>query len=127
MKARSLILLYDARCGVCDLAVQWLQRRRGHEQIFFAANDGETARLAGEPAGGEELGVVVWDGAQRRVGPPALAHALRALGGGWPLLGHLLDALPQWLNQAAYGWVARHRRTISERCGLKVTQQRDKT
>lgn len=124
-KAQSLILLYDARCGVCDTAVQWLKRRRGQEHLVFAANDGETARIAGEPAGGEELGVVVWDGSQRFVGPPALALALRALGGAWPLLGHLLQLTPQWLSRLVYGWIARHRGAISEHCGLTVTKLRD--
>lgn len=119
MRAAPLIVLFDARCGLCERSVAWLARRDREGALLFAPNDGVTARLAGEPAGGEPSGVVVLEGSRRLVGAPALARALRALGGVWAPLGSLLDALPRPLSGVIYRWVAGRRGPISEACGLR--------
>lgn len=119
MPAAPLIVLFDARCGLCERSVAWLARRDRRGALLFAPNDGVTARLAGEPVGGEPSGVVVLDGSRRLVGAPALARALRALGGVWSLAGLVLDALPRALSGVIYRWVAGRRSQISSACGLR--------
>ena len=118
MRAAPLIVLYDARCGFCDRCIAWLERRDRQGALLFAPNTGATARIAGEPPGGETGGLVTWDGSRRQVGAPALARALRALGGGWKLAGIALDALPRLLAARVYGWVAGRRQSISANCGF---------
>lgn len=119
MATNPLIVLFDAECGLCERSVAWLARRDRRGALLFAPNDGVTARLAGEPPGGEPSGVVALDGSRRHVGAPALARALRALGGIWSPLGILLDTLPRPISNTLYRWVAGRRGPISSACGLR--------
>lgn len=114
----GLIVLFDGECGLCNRSARWLARRDRRQRLVLAPNAGATARILGEPAGGEQAGIVAWDGARRLVGVPALARALRELGGAWGLAGHVLDALPRWLTHPAYAFVARHRRLSRPSCEL---------
>lgn len=126
MAGAPLIVLFDAQCGLCERSVAWLARRDRRGAMLFAPNDGVTARIAGEPRGGEPDGVVVLEGSRRHVGAPALARALRALGGIWPLAGRALDALPRPLSAAVYRWVAGRRRHISGACGFGGKRHEDR-
>jgi len=119
MPTAPLIVLFDGQCGLCERSVGWLLRRDHRGALLFAPNDGVTARLAGEPAGGEAAGIVVLEGSRRRVGAPALARALRALGGIWAAAGWSLDALPRPLATRLYGWIAGRRQGISSLCDLR--------
>lgn len=124
MSTAQLIVLFDAQCGLCERSVAWLMRRDQHGALLFAPNDGVTARIAGEPAGGEDAGIVVLDGSRRLVGAPAVARALRALGGIWSVAGLALGALPRPLAAGLYNCVARRRRTLGcaigdERSGIR--------
>lgn len=118
MSTAQLIVLFDAQCGLCERSVAWLMRRDQHGALLFAQNDGVTARIAGEPAGGEDAGIVVLDGSRRLVGAPAVALALRALGGIWSVAGLALGALPRPLADALYRCIAGRRQAISGACGL---------
>lgn len=121
MSDSQLIVLFDARCGLCERSIIWLGNRDRKSMLLFAPNDGVTARLAGEPAGGEDAGLVVLEGSRRRVGAAGLARALRALGGIWAAAGWILDTLPRPLGDWAYGFVARRRRRLGgDACGLPV-------
>jgi predicted DCC family thiol-disulfide oxidoreductase YuxK len=114
----ELIVLYDGDCGLCNRSARWLARRDARARLLMAPNAGATARIAGEPAGGEDAGIVVWDGANRLVGVPAIARALRELRGAWPLAGLVLGALPRFLTHPVYAAVARRRGRSKPDCEL---------
>lgn len=118
MAGRDLIVLFDGDCGLCNRSARWLARRDRRGRLLLAPNTGATARIAGEPPGGEDAGIVVWDGSRRLVGVPAVARALRELGAGWPLAGTLLAALPRLVSHPIYAFVARHRRRLKPACEL---------
>lgn len=117
--AGELIILFDGDCGLCSRSARWLARRDRSHRLILAPNAGATARILGEPPGGEQAGIVAWDGARRLVGVPALARALRELGGIWRLAGAILAALPCWLTHPPYALVARHRRLGQPSCELR--------
>ncbi len=119
MSEGEIIVLFDGGCGLCNRSALWLARRDRRGRLLMAPNAGATARIAGEPPGGEEDGIVVWDGARRLVGVPAIARALRELGGAWPLAGAALGSLPRWLTHPAYAFVARRRRLSKPACALR--------
>ncbi len=83
--------------------------------MVFASNRGPVARIAGEPAGGDPLTVVVWDGSRRLVRSDAVVRLLAALSGPWPCVARALRLFPRALRDAAYSFVAR-RRGRSDRC-----------
>jgi len=118
MDGGGLIVLFDGDCGLCHRSARWLARRDTRSRLLLAPNAGATARIAGEPPGGEDAGIVVWDGARRLVGVPALARALRELGGPWPIAGRLLGALPRFLTAPVYAAIARNRRRVRPDCAL---------
>jgi predicted DCC family thiol-disulfide oxidoreductase YuxK len=118
MGGAVLIVLYDGDCGLCTRSARWLAERDLTGKLLLAPNAGVTARIAGEPRGGEDAGIVVWDGARRLVGVPAVARALRELRGAWPLAGRLLVALPRWITHPVYAAVARRRGRSGPACAL---------
>jgi len=125
MDAPTLIVLYDGDCGLCNRSARWLGRRDPRGRLLMAPNAGVTARVMGEPPGGEASGIVVWDGSRRLVGVPALARALRELDGPWPLAGRILGALPRFLTHPAYAAVASRRGRSKPDCALpKAGDQR---
>ena len=118
MRPTELIVLYDGDCGLCTRSARWLARRDPAGRLLLAPNAGFTARIAGEPPGGEDAGIVVWDGAHRLVGVPAIARALRELCGAWPLAGRLIGSLPRWVTHPVYATVAQRRGRSGPACAL---------
>lgn len=109
MTAVPLIVLIDGTCPLCNGTAAWLARRNAAGGLLFATNQGEVARIAGEPPGGDPDTLVVWEGARRHVRSTAVLAILRALGGGWWLLASGLTLCPVGLRDLCYDTVARRR------------------
>ncbi len=109
MRKTPLVVLIDGTCALCNGTAAWLARRNARGDMIFAANQGEVARIAGEPPGGDQGTLVVWDGSRRLVRSCAVLVLLRALGGGWRLLAWLAWCCPVSLRDFIYNKVARRR------------------
>jgi predicted DCC family thiol-disulfide oxidoreductase YuxK len=83
MRETPLLVLIDGTCALCNGTAAWLARRNVDGAMLFATNQGEVARIAGEPPGGDMGTIVVWDGSRRLVRSAAVLLLLRTLGGGW--------------------------------------------
>ncbi len=89
MRKTPLVVLIDGSCALCNGAAAWLARRDVAGAMVFAPNQGEVARIAGEPPGGDMGTIVVWDGSRRLVrSVPRRGLAMLGLVG-LPLPGHL--------------------------------------
>jgi predicted DCC family thiol-disulfide oxidoreductase YuxK len=112
------LLLYDGECALCHGAVRWIVRRDRRGTLRFAPLDGPTARAvrARHPEL-EGVDALVWveapgSGAERvAVASDAVLKVAGYLGGLWRLaeLGGIIPG--QW-RDAAYAFVARHRRAF---------------
>jgi predicted DCC family thiol-disulfide oxidoreductase YuxK len=102
-------VLIDGSCALCNGTAAWLACRDVAGAMVFATNQGEVARIAGEPAGGDMGTIVVWDGSRRLVRSAAVLALLRTLGGGWRLLAWLACLCPGTLRDFLYDQVARRR------------------
>ena len=60
MEASPIIVLIDGDCALCNRTAQWFSARDTRGTILFATNVGETARILGEPPGGDHGTVVAW-------------------------------------------------------------------
>ncbi len=109
MRKTPLVVLIDGSCAMCNGAAAWLARRDVAGAMIFATNQGEVARIAGEPPGGDMGTIVVWDGSRRLVRSAAVLVLLRALGRGWRLLAWLACLCPSALRDFLYDQVARRR------------------
>ena len=108
MRKTPLVVLIDGSCALCNGTAAWLACRDVTGAMVFATNQGEVARIAGEPAGGDMGTIVVWDGSRRLVRSAAVLALLRTLGG-WRLLAWLACLCPGTLRDFLYDQVARRR------------------
>ncbi len=83
------IVLIDGDCAMCNATAAWFARRDPAGRLIFAAGQGQTARIAGEPPGGDPGTLVVWQGSRRLVRSTAALTLLRLLGGGWGWLARI--------------------------------------
>jgi predicted DCC family thiol-disulfide oxidoreductase YuxK len=109
MRKTPLVVLIDGSCALCNGTAAWLACRDVAGAMVFATNQGEVARIAGEPAGGDMGTIVVWDGSRRLVRSAAVLALLRTLGGGWRLLAWWACLCPGTLRDFLYDQVARRR------------------
>ena len=109
MRKAPLVVLIDGSCALCNGAAAWLARRDVTGAMVFATNQGEVARIAGEPLGGDQGTIVVWDGSRRLVRSAAVLVLLRSLGGFWSFLAWWAWLCPGWLRDFLYDQVARRR------------------
>ena len=109
MRKTPLLVLVDGTCALCNGTAAWLARRNVDGAMIFATNQGEVARIAGEPPGGDMGTIVVWDGSRRLVRSEAILLLLRSLGGGWRLLAVAARLCPGVLRDFLYDQVARRR------------------
>jgi predicted DCC family thiol-disulfide oxidoreductase YuxK len=109
MRKTPLVVLIDGTCALCNGTAAWLARRNVDGVMVFATNQGEVARIAGEPPGGDMGTIVVWDGSRRLVRSGAVLLLLRTLGGFWRLLAWLAWLCPAVIRDFIYDQVARRR------------------
>jgi predicted DCC family thiol-disulfide oxidoreductase YuxK len=109
MRKTPLVVLIDGSCALCNGTAAWLACRDVAGAMVFATNQGEVARIAGEPPGGDMGTIVVWDGSRRLVRSAAVLALLRTLGGGWRLLAWWACLCPGTLRDFLYDQVARRR------------------
>jgi predicted DCC family thiol-disulfide oxidoreductase YuxK len=109
MRKTPLVVLIDGTCALCNGTAAWLARRDVGGAMIFATNQGEVARIAGEPPGGDVGTIVVLDGSRRWVRSNAVLVLLRELGGAWRLLAWSAYLCPASLRDFLYDQVARRR------------------
>jgi len=109
MRKTPLLVLIDGTCALCNGTADWLARRNADGAMIFATNQGEVARIAGEPPGGDTGTIVVWDGSRRLVRSDAVLLLLQTLGGGWRLFAFMARLCPGVLRDFLYDQVARRR------------------
>jgi len=128
------ILLYDGTCGFCARSVQFVLSHEGKRRTLrFARLEGPfgTALRALHP----ELATVdslIWyepatPGATERMywQSRGVLHVARYLGGLWGALGSLGMFVPRAIMDAAYAWIARHRKELAaDACLVPNPEQR---
>jgi len=130
------LVLYDGVCGLCNRLTVFLLRRDSADRYRFAALQSQFANalLAKHNINAATLDSVVviadYSSHSERVlvRSRAVIHVLGALGGGWSLI-RLAAALPTFLTDAIYGFVAHRRYRLFGRydtCALPSPEHRAK-
>jgi len=115
----ELVVVFDADCGVCQAAVEWIRRRDAAHRFRFVGNDVEKLP-EGVSLEETEHTVVVLEGGRKYVRGQAVARVLQELRG-WSIPAALLKVpgLRQ-LADAGYDAFARRRHRISSALGLRA-------
>ncbi len=111
------VVLIDGDCALCNATTIWFSRRNQAGRLIFATNQGVTAKIAGEPPGGDSDTVVVWVGAQRLVRSDAILTMLAALGGGWRWVAAVGRLCPRFLRDFGYNFIAQRRKRWGTQSG----------
>jgi predicted DCC family thiol-disulfide oxidoreductase YuxK len=134
------LMLYDGLCGFCNGTVQWVLRRDGGDRIRFAPQQSALAEAALDRHGIERADVMAdnsvyllldYGSARERLlrRSDVTVHVLLLLGGGWGLMGRVLQAVPRPIRDGVYNLVARNRFRFAgryESCPLPSPAQRMK-
>jgi predicted DCC family thiol-disulfide oxidoreductase YuxK len=113
--AQPYVVIYDADCGVCTAAIQWLQRQHLREPVSWLPLDFEEAQRLVPNRPADEMAVVgptgqVWTGVDGAIVSLALAgHSIMA--------GLLRLPLVHALAKLGYRLTARNRVRISRLFG----------
>jgi len=128
------ILLYDGTCGFCANSVQFVLRHEGRrDALRFARLEGPLGdALRARHPELASIDSLIWYEPATAMAPERLLwqsrgvlRVARYLGGVWRLLGSLGMIVPRPLLDAAYAWVARHRKQLAaEACLLPTPAQR---
>ncbi len=114
---RSLVILFDGRCGICTRAACWLRARDRHGRLRLIPNQrpgiAQRFGLSREQVDREVWLIELGSGRKLHAGA-AFNRALLELGGVWPWIGRALNLAPlSWAEEAAYRWVAAHRARLA--------------
>ena len=102
------MLVFDGGCGICTRCARWVEHRLPGSTQPWQVLDLRAAGLS--PTDVADYAWWLAPGGVRRRGHRAIAAALRAVGGGWGVVGRVLELPPvSWLAAFVYGVVARNR------------------
>jgi predicted DCC family thiol-disulfide oxidoreductase YuxK len=111
-QSHPMIVLFDGTCGFCDRSVHFILARDPNRKFRFAPLQSEVARslMKEHQLDAENLdSVVVIDGNKAYTRSTAVLRIALELPDPWPLLGSLIFLPAHW-RDAAYDYVARHRK-----------------
>ncbi|OOG43376.1 thiol-disulfide oxidoreductase DCC family protein [Rhodanobacter sp. C05] len=118
------VIVFDGVCLLCSRWVDFILRHDRDGRFRLAAMQGSHGTLLLQAHGlspdDPSSFLLVQDG-QGYIDTDAIARVLRQLGGGWTLVSGLLCAVPRFLRDPAYRWIARHRYRLfgrREQCRL---------
>jgi predicted DCC family thiol-disulfide oxidoreductase YuxK len=135
-------MLYDGLCGFCDFTMHWIMKRDKHDRFRFAPQQSAVAASLLERFGVDREMALATNSVymvlnyddeettQRFLAKSdVLVNVLLLLGGGWAVLGRLLQAVPKFLRDGAYSLAARNRYRIAgryESCPIPTPAERAK-
>jgi len=112
MAHEPAVVVFDGTCVLCSRWVDFLLRHDREERFRLAAMQGRHGRelLAAHGLSPDDPAslLLVVDGTGY-VDTAAIAGVLQRLGRRWRIAAALIRALPSWIGNPAYRWVARHR------------------
>jgi predicted DCC family thiol-disulfide oxidoreductase YuxK len=121
-----LIVLFDGTCGLCDSAVQFILKHDPSRRFRFAPQQSQFAiDLMNQHGLNPEQtdSMVLIDGDRVFLRSNAVLRIVVELPEPWPLAG-VLVYIPESLRDAAYDFIARHRKP-ADACRTPTPEQRE--
>lgn len=118
------VIVFDGVCLLCSRWVDFILRHDRDGRFRLAAmqgNHGRNLLLAHGLSADDPVSFLLVQDGCGYTDTDAIARVLRELGRGWRLVGGLLRAIPGFLRDPAYRWIARHRYRLfgrREQCRL---------
>ena len=109
--SESAIVLFDGVCNLCNWTVQFILRRDRRERFLFAPLQSEKGKelLQRHRLPPDQLdSIVLVESGRAFTSSSAALRIARGLPGLWPLL-YAFIAVPRFIRDPVYGWIARNR------------------
>lgn len=106
---RPPVLFFDGDCGLCHRSVAWFQRHDRRATLRYAPLQGPTYAGLAEQGPIDLSTMVMLDDRGLWTESNAVLAGLRAVGGPWGMLAAVGSAIPRFLRDAVYRFVARRR------------------
>ncbi|MEE8583248.1 MAG: DCC1-like thiol-disulfide oxidoreductase family protein, partial [Acidobacteriota bacterium] len=109
--SEASIVLFDGVCNMCNWTVQFILRRDRRERFLFAPLQSEKGRelLQRHRLPPDQLdSIVLVEAGRAFTSSSAALRIARGLPGLWPLLYGFI-AVPRFIRDAVYDWIARNR------------------
>jgi predicted DCC family thiol-disulfide oxidoreductase YuxK len=125
-----LIVLFDGSCGLCDRAVRFILQRDPHRRFRFAPQQSPVGKdlMAKHQIDPEKLqSIVVVENDRVYTRSTAALRIATELTEPWPLAGVLIFLPAEW-RDAAYDFIARHRKQWfkpPDACRTPTPQERE--
>jgi predicted DCC family thiol-disulfide oxidoreductase YuxK len=106
------ILIFDGVCVLCSRSVQFVLRHDREKRYRFATTQSKSGRhimMEHRLDPEQPLSVLLVEGAQGYTESDAILRVLASFGGIWKILALCMRALPRFLRDPVYRWIARHR------------------
>lgn len=104
------IVFFDGVCNLCSGAVQFILKHEKEHRLFFAPLQGETFRKIHEQQKTEfPDSIVLYQAGALYVESGAVLRIARHLTGFWRLLSYPAWAIPPFIRDALYRFIARNR------------------
>lgn len=117
---RRPVLLFDDGCSICRRFVSFAVKVDHHDRLRIAPLNsvfGDAIRRSHSQHAARDSSLFVQPDGAILSHSDAIVAALREVGGGWRMLGHVLHALPRQLRDRAFTALT-NRRTSFARAGL---------
>ena len=124
----SPILVFDGVCVLCSRWVRFVLKRDQGGKFNFAAMQTPRGRELLAQHGidpDEPMSFLLLDDGVGYMDTDAIVRVLRSCGGGWTLAASLLHAVPRFVRNAVYRWIARHRYRLFGRRDACLVPEKD--
>lgn len=112
MSEPAPVIVFDGVCLLCSRWVDFVLRHDHAGRFRLAAMQGAQGRALLQTHGlsaDDPSSFLLVQGGRGHTDTDAIVIVLRALGGRWPMVAALLQAVPRAGRDPAYRWLARHR------------------
>ncbi len=107
--ASNIVVFFDGVCNLCNSTVDYFIHHDKRKLLHYASLQGDTAAKKLSSAELRVTTIVLLYQDKIVTKSRAVGRMLVLLGGYHALIGHLLLAIPQFIADWAYDFVARHR------------------
>ena len=123
----DVVVIFDGECAFCDRSIKWIMDHDRAARIFFAPRQSPAGQrlLAanGFPPEGVESMILV-EGARISTRSTAVLRTARLLPFPWNAGATMLLAIPRFIRDGCYNFIARRRHQFGQKCSVPTPEQR---
>ena len=123
----DVVVIFDGECAFCDRSIKWIMAHDRAARISFSPRKSPAGQrlLAanGFPLEGVES-MILLEGTRISTRSTAVLRIAKLLPFPWNAGGTMLLAVPRFIRDGCYNFIASHRHHLSNKCSVPTPEQR---